>query len=394
MFRVSANIWPRHLTNKKKLREKQKQFNRNFNRVKYINIHKKYAIYDIFSNIIQFCINLYKEYPKDTIYCFVSRDGYFIKKLFDKMYPGLNTLYVYHSRNLCFNPSIHYIKYVKEILDKGNTLWIDGNASGKSHIQFFKKHFDFVPEKFCFSRNFCFKAKHSNFKGYLNDNKPEFYDQLFLAPSKSIIGMGPNQTLIYKKDHDQNEKDIKIIINTFEDIIQNLYISPNIIYRTLDTKVYKKDNHSYNGLLALDIDGTINIKSEYLNKMVEYCNEKSIKIILITARQIPFRYGPMNDQKIQTIQEIFEISNLKSYKYIIDIFYNPYTFLHNNVSNTKLQQLNLSRNELKLTKNKCVFIDDDLHNVNTIKTNGFSLSMHVKKGINEICLKKLKSIII
>ena len=106
-------------------------------------------------DLIDFLRHIKSVTNDDVHICFLSRDCYFLDKLYGKMYPDdTNYEYVYSSRKLCYSESGHYVNYVSEIMKKNKeTLWVDIQGSGDSHVYFFSKHFGAVPPKIFFKQN-------------------------------------------------------------------------------------------------------------------------------------------------------------------------------------------------------------------------------------------------
>jgi hypothetical protein len=78
---------------------------------------------------------------------FSTRDCCLWIKIFNQMYKGVKTVYFHTSRNIYYNPTDDYIKYIKDLYN-ANSIIIDLHATGKSLSYFFDKHTDTIPDVF------------------------------------------------------------------------------------------------------------------------------------------------------------------------------------------------------------------------------------------------------
>lgn len=363
----------------------------------------KYDIYSTIANIVQFCYAIVKHYP-NHVYCFVARDCYYIKQIFNRLFPDMESIYVIHSRKLCQIENSEYIKYISNIIEhNNNTVWIDGNGSGNSHYKFFSKSFEKIPPKYYLSLN-NISNKESKFLfnvwGYYTTERGKcgFYDRILRSPEKSTVSL-INGIWGYQ-ERDAFEKEFDSYINTiFQSVVDNIWLSDKVRYRCLNTKIIQEDNYKYEGILAIDIDGTLNVINDLttpaLNSLVSFCNDHAIKITLITSRQIPYMFGSENNQNTEYIQDILERTSLVEYSYNIDLFYNPYAFRMSSIENAgvKISQLRMLMEENNLLPDNCILIDDLEKNITCAKKSGFTHSLHVKKGITQECLIEIMDII-
>lgn len=351
--------------------------------------------------------------------CFLSRDCYFLEKLYRKMYPHDNNFeYVFCSRKLCYEGNKNYISYVNNILHKRKkTIWIDIQGSGDSHIHFFKKYFNCVPPKIFFFKNslqnkyidfenykdknnygedyqkHIFSFKNSDWRFYDKNNQykaADYLEYLFKAPTKSVISLDSNHNPIYKNNNPVNEGTQKVL-SVYKYILDNWWINKGIQLR-VDINIYNKYskiNNNWNGLLGLDIDETItHTKPKILKLLIKFCLLKKVKIILITARSDPFFSN--HNGSLKDITKI--LSEALNYK--LEIWYNPFSKEYD-VPKMKLKQLLFSNSEIGVPFRKCIFIDNHFETLQYIKSyvnieiisslnnNKFGISWNMLKIIKE-----------
>lgn len=379
----------------------------------------KEVIMFLLPDIILFLEFINKISHKNNYYiCFLSRDCYFLEKLYRRMYPHDNNFeYVYCSRRLCYEGNQHYISYVKNILEKRKkTIWVDIQGSGDSHIYFFKKYFNYIPPKIFFFKN-SLQKKYFDFESYkdINDvsnddvqnifsfKNPEwrFYDKnnqykaadyleyLFRAPTKSIIGMDSNYHPVYKDNKSLNDKTKEILL-LYEYILDKWWIDRNIKLR-VDINIHNtnfKIRNNWNGLLALDINETItHTKPNILKLLLNFCLFNKVKVILITETHDPF-YSNDNGSLNDITKIIRKILNYK-----LEIWYNPFPKEYG-IPQMKLKQLFFSNSEIGVPFKKCIFIDNDLETLQYIKkyVNIETISSYQdnKFGITQDMLKIIK----
>ena len=145
--------------------------------------------------------------------------------------------------------------------------------------------------------------------------------------------------MFLQKELDEHDSDAdiykKYLIKIYRNTLNKMKYNKKIRYLTYSNYIQNIsiniENINYRGLLALDIDDTIeNIKDyKYIRKIIKICSDNFIKVILVTARQIPYKYGEKNKQKNSIITDILDSIMLNYNKNIIDIWYNPFYFLDN-----------------------------------------------------------------
>ena len=74
---------------------------------------------------------------------FVSRDGYILQKMYQKLFPEDKTEYIYSSR-ICYKEGENYKKYLNSL---GKGTFVDVQGTNRSHINFFKKYNQEDPQK-------------------------------------------------------------------------------------------------------------------------------------------------------------------------------------------------------------------------------------------------------
>ena len=167
----------------------------------------------------------------------------------------------------------------------------------------------------------------------------------------------------------------------------------NIRYLTLGIKNFinlNQLNQIFDGMVVFDIDNTItNVKDyKYVREIVNKCNNFNIKIIFVTARQVPYQYGEMNNQKFSNIMNIIEEIDFDYESNILDIWYNPFCFISNNVKEVKYLTIQKNMTIFNIKREKLLFFDDCLENVKYCGNNGIqSRLVKVGQGIDEGCLE-------
>lgn len=374
-------------------------------------------------DIILFLKYIHQISDSDTLICFVSRDCYILEKIYSKMYPNEHNFeYVYCSRKLCYYNNENYIRYVSNILSKRKkTLWIDIQGSGDSHVVFFKKNFKKIPKKLFFKKN-SLQFQFTDFSKYkINNNENDYSDissfkkkiwnlggyenqeirtgacleSLFRAPYTSIIDMDVNLRPIYEQDYEKIDSSLKKIMNTYTFILNN-WFDMDKINLCVDKKYSNNDfefNTTWDSLLGLDIDETItHTDPNLLKELISYCKKNTTKIVVITARWDPF-YSNHNGF-LKDILKIF----VEELDYPLDVWYNPFSKISDNVKYIKVKQFNFARQELKIIKQRCMFVDDSEKTISFMKECGFNKSILVsnnqnKEGITIDILKKIMNLL-
>ena len=154
-----------------------------------------------------------------------------------------------------------------------------------------------------------------------------------------IIHPSLSKVNAYDKTDITNDKDKKLLLVLYDEIIRNMSYE-NLRYFTLGLKNFTNINSpkkEINGMVVFDIDNTItNVEDyKYVKQIVKICNNCNIKIILVTARQQPYKHGELYNMKISTINDILDTISFDYNSHIIDVWYNPFCFKVNNVGEIK-----------------------------------------------------------
>jgi len=391
--------------------------------VKFNNEKDKF-LFLLVPELINFLKYIKSNTNDNTHICFLSRDCYFLAQLYKKMYPhDTNYEYVFCSRAAMYTASQNYMNYITNILKKRkNTLWIDIQGSGDSHVYFFKKYYNFVPPKLFFKKNSLqkkfvggsklnFNVKDEDYNNLYTfkgldwkvsiENKDFTYGAFYLeslcrAPHKSIIDVNDKWMPIYENKFEAFDKNLELLINTYDKILKTMWVHDKINYRTEYYLKKNTDNKKWNGLVAFDIDNTITKDdNNLLISVIRYCLNNNLKIIFITARPDPFE-----DHKNGTIRYLMEylLRNF-NFDYVIDIWFNPLSIGENQnfVARSKISQLGIVRKELNLPIEKCMIIDDDKVTIDVAKSAGYTKSVVVSNngniGLNSNAFNNIKMLI-
>ena len=347
-------------------------------------IHKNYSYdYNIFFKFIPDVINfLYKlnTYASNKPICFLSRDGYFLKKIYDALFPNNKTYYVYSSRAALNKASSGYIAYMKQFYDE-DAIFIDIDGSNRSFYFFFKRNFGHVPKKFIFIFDAQFKYylpdidknvkyyisnnKTPNYREYLEGHKLSVIENFFRAPHRSIIDVVKTSNSFEPIFEDifvtRLDKFLKYIKNLIKDYVSiETLIRPNSFLfneKELLKNIYRPVNKNNKGVAAFSIDNiTITDNSlKNFEELVKYFQKNNYHTIIITSKGL------------------FDI-NYKLIKHLdnIDLFYNVY---QKNKDLTKIAQLIYAHKLANIAKNKRVdsFLLE-LGNSNTDLANEYGFS--------------------
>jgi len=401
-------------------------------------------IFYIYPELIQFCKYIYK-FQKNSFIGFLSRDAYFVFIIYKNMYPELKENidygYIYSSR-ICLNHSKTYSNYINSFINiKSNILFVDIYGSGLSFYNFIKKTnlkmdllfflhdknrkiTNYNPNEIIKIKNFLNLRVKSfiNIDSYLFKKTDKYYghhiEHIFRSYHKKVINIKKIDNKFIpifqdiEKDLFDRYSDIfsKSLVNIYNEIIENMSFNKNIRYLTYSPYIINKnlniENKSYNGLLALDIDGTIyNITNYvYIICIVHMCYKNNIKIILVTSRQRPYKYGSKLNQKKCLIKKVLDKIDFDYSKSMIDIWYNPFAFIYLNnkhinkfikdSSLIKFKQINKCLLDYKINVKKCLYFDDLKKNIDVCKNNGLKNSYLVSNGIDKKCYDIFKKVFI
>ena len=368
---------------------------------------KKCFLFFNYCNLIFFLQNVYLE-NKNKYVMFLSRDSYFIFLLYKEMYPDLveskDYSYIYSSRD-CFSErnNDNYKKYI-ESFTKKNILFVDIYGSGTSFLNFINffeiknielLFFSHDHERTSYLEHFNKKSV----KNFFCDINGILYESIFRAPHLKVVGITNNFKPIfsYKNSNDYldniNDKHKNLLVNLYHQILVNMPYNKNIRYLTLGIKNFinlNQLNQIFDGMVVFDIDNTItNVKDyKYVREIVNKCNNFNIKIIFVTARQVPYQYGEMNNQKFSNIMDIIEEIDFDYESNILDVWFNPFCFISNNVKEVKYLTIQKNMTIFNIEREKLLFFDDCLENVKYCGNNGIqSRLVKVGEGIDEGCLE-------
>jgi hypothetical protein len=292
---------------------------------------------------------------------FMSRDGYYLKKMYDVLYPDRDTFYVYSSRKAFQKATDNYIKYITPFFERDG-LWVDGNGSGKSHDQFFETHFGKIPDK-CFFSLF----HHYNIKGivmyYTHDDFsyrtrriiPWAIEFFLQAPHHKIIDVDRNGNPKTIKEIDKHDIYKTRLERDYEKLMPLLSVTQGQIFNEECNNIenYEKSMRA-SGILAFDLDGTTaNVRDSIMKVIIEYA-QRTYSIIIITGRNNPLEsfYGWM--------------------KYITPHFLFYYNSTGKNIPYVKGIQMNHARSVLGVNeKQMCVLVDNDEFNIIEIRKLGY-----------------------
>lgn len=325
---------------------------------------------------IDFCKSIHKFNKNKIFVLFTTEDSDFLCNLYENMFQK-------SKRHVDFD-YLHYDNY-SDYIEKFETIY-----KYRQKIILVNLEYDDRFKSDLLSK----KLNMFNFVGNkINQNIYNFIDNKhFINHLKKSVFNNLKLSDIFINMNYEMKKEIKIIHDLF---IKNTIYHENITYinsyvENIDRKFKVSETDcKYKGLVALDIDDTItNLKSnKSIKTLCKLCTNNNIKIIFVTARQIPFLCGSKLSQTLSTITDILNDISFDYNKNKLDIWYNPSTFLLKNVPETKYQNILSCLNKNNLDRNKAILFDD---NVNTIDfcNNKKIKSVLVKqnKGIDENCL--------
>ena len=401
---------------------------------KGIKIYDKYCyLASIYPAIIYFLERLY-EMNKDSYIAFLSRDAYFLYIIYKQLAHGFienkDYSYIYASKKCFLNKdSSVYKDYILSLLSKKkNLLMVDIAGTGNSYTKFINQYN--LKDK---NIRLLFFSKWVCYSDIIKDNKAEgFYNTkigfndgknilsfslecLFRAPNPSVTHVsrdGENFKAHYVKydkmeKHDRvNDEDKEQLLNLYDRILENMPYHKNIRYFTLNALDYKHNNqtipiniekNTYSGLLIFDIDNVLtNVKDYiYANTIINDAINNNIKIVMVTARQWPFSYGKRSvNQKISSIEGILKKTGFNYDKHMIDVWYNPFTFIDRikpigyvndkNVGEVKRETIRKVMDSYSISHHDVIYFDDTKENIDEckkLKINAYLVKR--KEGINK-----------
>lgn len=338
--------------------------------------------------------------------CFISRDGYFLKILYDSLFPNEKTFYVYCSRKALYTGSKTYVSYIKQFYDL-NANWVDIDGSNRSHYAFFKKNFNQIPTKYIFIYDAPFfgTPNQTNVKYYTHNHDNNLtkllheltytgmgkIENLFRAPHRSIIDVKyENNTYVpvFESIHDARREEHsfnKYVKHLFNDYItlQKLIKKNRFLFREeplLRENYRKKSNNKFRGIVALDLDGTTDCKGimKDISSAVKHLKKLNYKVIIITARLDPMEID-LNSMGLPEGCDIYYNTNR----------YNPAL-----TKALQLERAHLLEGFSETDKYRSFLIDNDRRNIDSVKNFGFSGILthcnNFKKDIFNIFPKNIK----
>jgi hypothetical protein len=401
-------------------------------------------LFSIYPSLILF-LKYIRKLNNNSFIGFLSRDAYFLFKLYENMYPKqirkIDYDYVYSSR-ICLtlqdNSYLSYIKRLQSNSKKNNIIFVDIFGSGKTFLEFINKHnlsnikiifFKLDTQRF---NDYVFNRKNLVSGFYINNYMFEglFLEYIFRANHKKVIKVDKNNKPVYLDNDMDNvdqetDKYSNLLLKLYNQILYNMKYHPNIRYFTLQYFNYKLngskaikyniniENKKYKGLVVLDIDDTItNVQNySFIRQIIKLSLAKNIKIICVTSRQKPYMFGPKNNQRKCKIENILNKIGFNFKDNLIDIWYNPFTFLeyhknlkddvanvefqiyhnNNNPSNVKLKTIEKVMKLYNIKPKNVIFFDDSNSHINECKKLNITTVL-VKRniGISIDSLKKFK----
>lgn len=158
-------------------------------------------------------------------YCFVSRDCYFLYKLYNKLYPSNSSIYFYSSRTAFKKGSPTFVEYTKYYTKRGY-VWVDLGGINKTYYEFMKKHIGFIPPKIMLSIYWVVHKYQENITYLYINNNPniEFFNR---APTPKIIDVAKYHIPIYAKDEKDDRLDFynNLCTKSYEIILNHLTIT-------------------------------------------------------------------------------------------------------------------------------------------------------------------------
>lgn len=383
---------------------------------------------DILPQLLHFCRYIYANY-NDCFIGFLSRDTYFVYKLFSKMYPelseGKDYAYVYSSRK-CFTSgnTDNYYAYLKSFCElKDKLLLVDIFGSAQTFSTFYTKYID-VPNSIMSQISILFFIKHdmtfrpNTFSFYVQSDFGKMFDieAILRAHHAKVIGFTDEIKPIFDpKDDDlvdkRRDRIVSFLDKKYNSLTEYTLFRPNIQYMTTSYVKMKNffidgNDHTvddsrdfYHGLLALDIDNTISNVSiyKYVKTMVQECYGRKIKIALITARQCPFLMGDKYLPTMSELSTVLDNIGFTENDYCLDIWYNPWLFSHiktpsviksNNDAMHKVDQLLLALEIYNIPLHRAVFFDDRSENISVAMSHGIRCAkVNNNIGIDNRCLQ-------
>lgn len=223
------------------------------------NIFNKIFNEFVFPLSLLICM-LIKKYTDDNNIknlIFLSRDGYWLKIIFDILYKKYNTKYEYFSREMTKNQILknNFIERMNKI--QGSKVFIDLNGSGNTFIN---NYLDKIIESY-YLLAFC-RTEPSNVKNIYKIKKydPSYCTYFYLEDSFSV----PHGTFDYNGQIRGTEYDIK----NFSSYMENIKIFENY-YNTYSK--YKNLEYINNSNNILDIiESIVRKENENLKELPKY----------------------------------------------------------------------------------------------------------------------------
>ena len=375
-----------------------------------------------YPEFVEFCKHIKKLNNKDTFIGFLSRDCYFTYQLYKHMYPELvediDYAYIYSSR-ICYSHKNKnkYYDYIKYYIDKRpKLLLIDMHGSGHSYSSFINKFNINTVYLLFLKRHNSQSCNKTYVSGFTNNHLSTTghipgltkYEAPCRAPHPKISSVILNtHTKQFDLEEARNGYDrhakfdklidanVNYLLTAYSRVFSYMSYHENIRYLTnaeyIQSININNENIKYKGILFLDIDDTItNIPTyEYIRTIVSYCDNNTIKMVLVTARQTPFSHGQKYNQTVNTIIEVLDNINYNYTKNQLIVWYNPYTWIKHNSSSIKVKQIMKTCKDYNIPVTRALFIDDTAINTHAVAKKGMSTINIGKKGISKLIYDKV-----
>lgn len=145
---------------------------------------------------------------------FFSRDGFLIMKLFQKLYPQYESIYMYSSRIVNNNYNKDYVHYLKTVYSKDDCLMFDINGSFTGGRNIFMAEFGHLPRLFLFSM--WDKQLHHDGITYIVERTDKLEDFNF-APTGSLFNFKYNTPYFLPSEFDP--RFVNVAIQAVDDFV-------------------------------------------------------------------------------------------------------------------------------------------------------------------------------
>lgn len=381
-------------------------------------------LFNKYPKFILFCEYIKKLNNKNTFIGFLSRDTYFVYLLYKTMYASLEEgndyAYIYSSRICFLSENNEYFKYINYYREKRNQLLlVDMHGSGQTFTHFIHKFKIKDIKLLFFTRRTGYKKPPDlNFiSTYMPTSKLlrglVDIERLLRAPHHKVQQVKYDQvTNSFKLNYLIDDKDkfdklcnlnTQLLMKSYSRILNYMPYTKYIRYLTYSSFLeginINFENIKYNGILFLDIDNTITNLSDYtyIREIINYCSSHNIKIVLVSARAMPFSCGLKFNQKINSISTILDNIRFDYRQDYITVWYNTKSYLKSNIPIEKGRQIKKTIKDYQISIKNCIFIDDKDLNVNMVKKminiKAYLSNNGITKNIYKIVMKDLNQFI-